>query len=44
MASFEQDDLTADDHKVANTGKVFEPDDELPQPSQDPNWIPEGSV
>ncbi len=44
MARFEQEDLTGDDEKVENTEKVFAVDDDLPQPSQDPNWIPEGSA
>lgn len=39
-----QDDLTADDHRVAQTRKVFATDDALPQPSQWQSWVPESVV
>ena len=35
-----QDDLTANDHTVVETDKIFACDDEIPQPLQDPNYIP----
>jgi hypothetical protein len=39
-----QEDLTADDHLVENTEKVFAADDELPFVTQDPTWVPTSVV
>lgn len=46
VAAFEQDDLTADDHLVAQTEKDApdHPDDDLPAPSQDPDVVPDSVV
>lgn len=41
----ESEDLTKDDDKVENTGNQLMPEDaELEQPSQDPAFLPEGTV
>lgn len=40
----EQDDLTADDFRVEETGNGLTPEDPTEQPSQDPADLPEGTV
>lgn len=46
VAAYEQDDLTADDHLVAETEKDTpgHEDDNLYSPTQDPNVIPPSVV
>lgn len=36
----DQEDLTGDDYLAVTTAKVFDADDELPSPPQDPRWRP----
>lgn len=40
----QQDDLTADDHLIENTDKVPYDVDGEGAVSQDPTWVPEGSL
>lgn len=38
------EDLTQDDAKVEQTGNYLQPEDPEDQPTQDPNFLPEGTV
>ncbi len=46
MTDPEQDDLTADDRRAEPTDNGLRPEDppEDQQPSQDPSWLPEGTI
>jgi hypothetical protein len=46
MTQPDQDDLTANDHLVEQTAKDApnSPDLDLPDPSQNPNWVPPSVV